>query len=75
LDQDEGGMAGSINIVQIIMNQGKGLTPFDQQQNFSHQLFGIIQILYGKLFYQIHFDLLLLSARRFSGRMSWQISK
>ena len=49
LDQDEGGMAGSINVVHFIMNQGKGMTPFDQQQNFSHQLFGIIQILCGKL--------------------------
>jgi len=60
-------MAGSINIVQIIMNQGKGLTPFDQQHDFSHQLFGIIQIPCGKLFYQIHFDLLLLPGCRFDG--------
>ena len=68
-------MAGSIDIVQIVMNQGQGLTPLDQQQDFPHQLFGIIQTMGGKLFYQIPFDRGLLPARRFAGRMSRLIGK
>ena len=37
LDQGQGGMAGSINVVQILMNQGKGLATFDQDP--VHQIF------------------------------------